>query len=64
MSDYTDKNFTISDWELIQDCIVNQISYLNSRQSCGPQYGRLHQVERLEALLEKARISRLAANKV
>lgn len=57
MSQYTDENFKREDWELIQDAIVDQISYLKDRQS-------LWQVERLEALLEKARISRLASNKV
>ena len=28
MSQYTDQNFTSSDWGLIQDCIVDQISHL------------------------------------
>ena len=60
MSQYTDENFKREDWELIQDAIVDQISYLRHRQ----QYGYEEQVERLEALLEKAKISRLVANKV
>ena len=59
MSQYTDENFTREDWELIQDAIVDQISYLKSRQSWRYE----EQVERLEAMLEKARISRLTANK-
>jgi hypothetical protein len=59
MSQYTDENFTREDWELIQDAIVDQISYLKGRQSWRYE----EQVERLEAMLEKARISRLVANK-
>ena len=59
MSQYTDENFTRADWELIQDAIVDQISYLKSRQSWGYE----EQVERLEAMLAKAKISRLVANK-
>ena len=59
MSQYTDENFTREDWELIQDAIVDQISYLKHKQSWGYE----EQVERLEALLEKSRISRAIANK-
>ena len=59
MSQYTDENFTREDWELIQDAIVDQISYLKSKQSWRYE----EQVERLEAMLAKAKISRLAANK-
>jgi len=59
MSQYTDENFTREDWELIQDAIVDQISYLKSRQSWGYE----EQVERLEAMLAKAKISRLVANR-
>ena len=59
MSQYTDENFTREDWELIQDAIVDQISYLKSIQSWRYE----EKVERLEAMLEKARISRLTANK-
>jgi hypothetical protein len=59
MSQYTDENFTRKDWELIQDAIVDQISYLKHKQSWGYE----EQVERLEAMLEKAKISRLVANK-
>jgi len=32
MSDYTDKNFTSSDWGLIQDCIVDAISLSKSEE--------------------------------
>ena len=60
MSEYTDENFNRDDWELIQDAIVDQISYLKHKQSWGYE----EQVERLEALLEKSRISRLTSNKV
>ena len=35
MSQYTDENFKREDWELIQDAIVDQISYLKGRQSWG-----------------------------
>ena len=55
MSQYTDENFKREDWELIQDSILENISYLKSTQ----KWGYKEQVERLEALLEKARISRL-----
>jgi hypothetical protein len=55
MSQYTDENFKREDWELIQDSILENISYLKSTQ----KWGYEQQVERLEALLEKARISRL-----
>jgi hypothetical protein len=55
MSQYTDENFKREDWELIQDSILENISYLKSTQ----KWGYEEQVERLEALLEKARISRL-----
>ena len=60
MSQYTDENFKREDWELIQDSILENISYLKSTQ----KWGYEQQVERLEALLEKAKISRLVANKV
>ena len=64
MSQYTDENFKREDWELIQDAIVDQISYLKRGMPSNPSRFDLNQVERLEALLEKARISRLVANKV
>jgi hypothetical protein len=49
MSEYTDKNFTSSDWGLIQDCIVDQISHLKEWQ----KYGYEQEVERLEKMLER-----------
>jgi hypothetical protein len=51
MSEYTDKNFSLQDWRLIQDSIVENISYLKSRQ----QFGYEQEVERLEAMLEKVK---------
>lgn len=49
MSEYTDQNFTSSDWGLIQDCIVEEISRLKQWQ----QWGYEEQVERLEKMLER-----------
>ena len=49
MSEYTDKNFSLEDWRLIQDSIVENISYLKSRQ----QFGYEQEVERLEAMLQR-----------
>ena len=49
MSEYTDQNFTSSDWGLIQDCIVDQISHLREWQ----KYGYEEEVERLEKMLER-----------
>ena len=49
MSEYTDKNFSLEDWRLIQDSIVENISYLKSRQ----QYGYEEEVERLEVMLKR-----------
>jgi len=49
MSEYTDQNFTSSDWGLIQDCIVDQISHLKEWQ----KYGYEEEVERLEKMLER-----------
>jgi len=49
MSEYTDQNFTSSDWGLIQDTIVDKISDLKDRQSWGYE----EQVERLEEMLER-----------
>ena len=45
MSDH----FTSSDWGLIQDCIVEEISRLKDAQSWGYE----EQVERLEQMLER-----------
>jgi len=49
MSNHTDNNFTSSDWGLIQDCIVEEISRLKDAQSWGYE----EQVERLEQMLER-----------
>jgi hypothetical protein len=43
MSEYTDKNFTSSDWGLIQDCIVDAISLCNSEE----------ETKRLNKMLER-----------
>jgi hypothetical protein len=51
MSEYTDKNFSLEDWRLIQDSILENISYLKSRQ----QYGYEEEVERLEVMLQRVR---------
>jgi hypothetical protein len=51
MSEYTDKNFSLEDWRLIQDSILENISYLKSRQ----QYGYEEEVERLEVMLNRVR---------
>ena len=57
MSQYTDENFKREDWELIQDAIVDQISYLKTRQ----QYGYEEEVERLEVMLQRVRPHTLTA---
>lgn len=51
MSEYTDKNFSLEDWRLIQDSILENISYLKSRQ----QYGYEEEVSRLEVMLNRVR---------
>lgn len=51
MSEYTDKNFSLEDWRLIQDSILENISYLKTRQ----QYGYEEEVERLEVMLQRVR---------
>lgn len=51
MSDYTDQNFTSSDWGLIQDCIVDQISHLTIHGLNVPFHKE--EVERLEKMLER-----------
>jgi hypothetical protein len=52
MSEYTDKNFSSSDWGLIQDCIVEEISRLKhwptSKRTIPEE-----DVERLENMLER-----------
>ncbi len=64
MSEYTDKNFTREDLELIEDAIIGRISYLkrNLAWMSNPSRFDLNQVERLEALLEKAKSNRRASN--
>ena len=57
MSEYTDKNFSLEDWRLIQDSILENISYLKSRQ----QYGYEEEVERLEVMLNRVRPHTLTA---
>jgi hypothetical protein len=57
MSEYTDKNFSLEDWRLIQDSILENISYLKSRQ----QYGYEEEVERLEVMLKRVRPHTLTA---
>jgi len=60
MSEYTDKNFTREDLELIEDAITGRISYLkkNLEWMSNPSRFDLNQVEHLEALLEKAKSHR------
>ena len=41
--------FNLDEWRLIQDSIVENISYLKSRQ----QYGYEEEVARLEAMLQR-----------
>ena len=43
--------FNLDEWRLIQDSILENISYLKSRQ----KYGYEEEVARLEAMLEKVR---------
>lgn len=50
MSEYTDNNFTSSDWGLIQDAIVDQISYIKNRQTSNCVYP-IGTIERLEEML-------------
>ena len=57
MSEYTDKNFSLEDWRLIQDSILENISYLKSRQ----QYGYEEEVARLEVMLNRVRPHTLTA---
>jgi hypothetical protein len=57
MSEYTDKNFSLEDWRLIQDSILENISYLKSRQ----QYGYEEEVSRLEVMLNRVRPHTLTA---
>jgi len=59
MSEYTDKNFSLEDWRLIQDSIVENISYLKSAQ----KWGYEEEVERLEVMLKRV-ISKTLTEKV
>jgi len=60
MTDYTNKNFTKEDLELIEDAIIERISYFkkNLEWMSNPSRFDLDQVEHLEALLEKAKSNR------
>jgi hypothetical protein len=49
MSQYTNEDFIRDDWGLIQDAIIDHISYLKHRKS----YGYEEELERLEAILKK-----------
>jgi hypothetical protein len=59
MSEYTDKNFSLQDWRLIQDSIVENISYLKSAQ----KWGYEEEVERLEVMLKRV-LSKTLTEKV
>jgi hypothetical protein len=59
MSEYTDKNFSCQDWRLIQDSIVENISYLKSAQ----KWGYEEEVERLEVMLKRV-LSKTLTEKV
>ena len=47
MSEYTDKNFSLEDWRLIQDSILENISY--------QKWGYEEEVSRLEVMLNRVR---------
>lgn len=49
MSENTGQEFTGGDWELIQDCVVDQITRLRVFRPDGYEY----KLKRLEAMLEK-----------
>ena len=49
MSEYTDQNFTSSDWGLIQDVIVDRLSDINNNPTQYPA----DEIERLEKMLER-----------
>jgi len=59
MSEYTDKNFSLEDWRLIQDSIVENISYLKSAQ----KWGYEEEVSRLEVMLKRV-LSKTLTEKV
>jgi len=49
MSEYTDQNFTSSDWGLIQDVIVDRLSDINNNPTQYPA----DEIERLNKMLER-----------
>ena len=57
MSEYTDKNFSLEDWRLMQDSILENISYLKSTQ----KWGYEEEVSRLEVMLKKVLSKTLTA---
>jgi len=59
MSEYTDKNFSLEDWRLIQDSILENISYLKSSQ----KWGYEEEIERLEVMLKRV-LSKTLTEKV
>ena len=59
MSEYTDKNFSLEDWRLIQDSILENISYLKSAQ----KWGYEEEVERLKVMLKRV-LSKTLTEKV
>ena len=59
MSEYTDKNFSLEDWRLIQDSILENISYLKSTQ----KWGYEEEIERLEVMLKRV-LSKTLTEKV
>jgi hypothetical protein len=59
MSEYTDKNFSLEDWRLIQDSILENISYLKSAQ----KWGYEEEVSRLEVMLKRV-LSKTLTEKV
>jgi hypothetical protein len=58
MSEYTDKNFTREDLELIEDSIIGRILYVKRNLPSSPSRFDLNQVEHLEVLLEKVKSNR------
>jgi hypothetical protein len=64
MNQYTDENFNKDDWQLIKDAIIGRIKYLERNLPSNPSRFDLDQVENLKTLLRKAKISKLATNKI
>jgi len=50
------KDLTLDDWRLIQDCVVDKISEIKHRQS----YGYEDIVDQLEIVLDKIRVKGLS----